>query len=184
MTLPAGVDVKSHSGTHSTTFAQSGQDLTWSNINLARRGATKTIRLKVNVTDCADGQLAFAAVTTVGGACPTTTATPATATVKHAKGWVACPSGGPCDIERATGIFACPPGVSVCGDRAPIADISTPLACAQKCLDFSYGYAAFSAAGGGCYCYDYDEVTGTSTNSPFTTYAVGEARDPPETPCP
>ena len=88
LTLPTGVLHKSQTGrpkTSAAAFVQNGQELTWSGLSLAKRGAAQTLRLKLNVTKCADGQLAFAATTTVNGACATT-ATPATATVRHKKG--------------------------------------------------------------------------------------------------
>lgn len=54
MTLPSGVLYKSHTSHAKTgaTFAVNGQDLTWSNVNLAKRGATATFRLKLNATKC------------------------------------------------------------------------------------------------------------------------------------
>ena len=92
MTLPAGVLCKSQRGhpkTSAASFVQNGQELTWSGIALSKRSAAQTLRLKVNVTNCADGQLAFTAATTVGGVCPLT-GTPATATVTHKVGGGRC----------------------------------------------------------------------------------------------
>ncbi len=188
MTLPAGVLYKSHhAGSKSgTTFTETGQDLTWSGIDLPKRGASLRLRLKVNVTNCADGQLAFAAATTVGGICPAT-ATPATATVKHAKGWVACPPPPPnelCDIPTGTaGIFACLPGIKPgCDPGATVGGPTTAEACAQACQTQDYAFAAF-VSGVSCECWDADDVTGLYTSSAASSFALGIPRSLPDSDC-
>jgi hypothetical protein len=103
LTLPDGVLFKSQAGQSkkgAPTFAQDGQDLTWSGISLGKRGATQTLRLKLNVTNCAEGQLAFAATNTVAGAC-STTATPAMATVRHKKGTIDRNVGHVCSLDES-----------------------------------------------------------------------------------
>lgn len=54
MTLPDRVLYKSYTSRPKTgaTFAVNGQDLTWSNVNLAKKGASATFRLKLNATKC------------------------------------------------------------------------------------------------------------------------------------
>lgn len=186
MTLPAGVLYKSHTSRppkNAPSFAQNGQDLTWSGINLAKRGAAHTIKLKVNVTNCADGQLAFAAATTVGGVCPTT-ATPKTATVKHGKGWTACPPSELCSIPTADpGVFVCHEGVSMCGNRDASPSASTPLLCGQACLQGGYDFATFFPfAGGDCGCFYTASVTGRY-NDVYTGLALGQPRTPVDVGC-
>jgi hypothetical protein len=193
VTLPAGVLYKSHHANGKNggaTFAQAGQALTWSGIDLAKKGAAQTIRLKVNVTNCADGQLAFAAATTVGGVCPAT-ATPATAGVKHAKGWVACPSPTPtelCGIPTGTaGIFACTFGTTLCAQLSFVGTFVDPLACAQAALAQGYDYVRHDSFANECIGMDEEDVADYSTDTAplyaFQCYSLVIPRTPPQGGC-
>lgn len=77
-------------GSGTPTFTRAGQTLTWTGVNLEKKGAGFGLKLKVNVTNCADGRLEFNAFTTAGPSCMAS-ANPSSTTVRHAKGWAACP---------------------------------------------------------------------------------------------
>lgn len=55
-----------------------------------QRGAGLALRLRVNVTNCADGRLEFSSFVNVGGLCPAS-ANPSYMDIKHPHGRVACP---------------------------------------------------------------------------------------------
>jgi hypothetical protein len=191
MTLPDGVLYKSQTARpkNAATFAQSGQDLTWSGVNLGKKGASASFRLKVNVTNCADGHLAFAPTVTN---CPTAASVDAaksaknaaaTATVKHGKGWVACAPVERCDIPLGDGVFACKPRTCPCGlsSTSPFAN------------DAAECFALCSAGGsdwgwwldmGICLCYRTGDIVGYETDQSADCASLGQPRTLPTGDCP
>ena len=183
MTLPDNVLYKSQGKSKtSATFAQTGQALSWTNINLPKRGASLRLRLKVNVTNCADGTLQFAPEVTVGGSCPAVAATPASGTVKHAKNWVACPPTAACSIATGIdGVFSCPADTFLCtDDYSTLPNVGTLAACAEACagFDFMTFCSDFTICIFTCAC--HTQVDGYAPATVFQGYALGEPRDPPE----
>lgn len=183
MTLPAGVLYKGHTRKKAATFAQAGPELTWSGIDLAKRGAALKIKLNVNVTHCAAGRLDFAATTTVGGGCPVTAR--AATHVKRPKGWAPCEG---CSIPtNYPGVYACPALIRVCGSGNAFGGV-TYAGCLRACQDLSPAalymlYEPLDTNTGVCYC--FESATGVGENtSGYDFYAVGQPRSPPQTPCP
>jgi hypothetical protein len=187
MTLPDGVLLKRPGKTKANpAFVQNGQALTWSGIDLNKRGASLRLRLKVNVTNCADGLLAFDAGAIVGGSCPAVAANPVSATVKHKKGWEACPPSALCSLDSGLpGLYACPPTTGVCADGS-IAPLGVDLAgCLAHCQTLGSDYMVFfenmlGAGVHGCGCaITYDGYYMDPAMPPTVTfYALGAPRTP------
>lgn len=191
MTLPDHVLYVTQSKSKtSATFAANGQDLTWSGINLAKKGSSLRVRLKLNTTSCVDGQLAFAAAASVPD-CPATASNNALASVKHRYGWTACPPPAPTELcyEPSYGAYECPNEVNVCGQGVdlPSGTANNMQECVQACLndavEAGYTYAKWIqlASGGQCVC--YTTATGFSTNNIVASFALGQPRTPPDNGC-
>jgi hypothetical protein len=184
MTLPDEVLYKSQGKTKANPiFAQSDQDLSWSSIQLPKRGAALRLKLKVNATNCADGRLEFGAAVTASG-CPTIASTPVYSTVAHSKNWAACtpptPSGA-CDDLVSPNVYACGPNVIMCDDGLPEPTADDFAGCMQECLIRSALYARFCESctpGTKCVCIvNPTRRPGTATTSLF--YALEEPQIPP-----
>lgn len=189
MTLPDNVLYVSQSASKTgANFAPDGRDLTWSGINLAKKGSTLRVRLKLNTTSCVDGQLAFAAATSVVD-CPATASKTALARVKHQRGWTPCLTPAPtpapptevCSVPAQFNSFACPSEVNVCGTGSEVGtgNIFSTVACAQACNSQGAIYGKFIAVGPPGQCVCFTTVDGYSTNSLVASFAVGQPRTPP-----
>lgn len=178
MTLPNNVLYKSQGKTNAT-FAQTDQGLVWTNVDLPKRGASLRLRVKVNVTNCADGDLQFRA-TARGGSCPVVTAT-ASSTVKHPKNWAACPK--LCNIASGIpGVFGCPVGYRVCSFGSFGLPKSTLEECASACKGMDVEFMNWCETCEIPKCQCLERVQGYATGDQATGYALGEPRTP-EGPC-
>jgi hypothetical protein len=186
MTLPDNVLYVSQSKS-SATFAANGQDLTWSGINLAKKGSSLRVRLKLNTTSCVDGQLAFAAATSVVN-CPATASRTALASVKHKRGWTSCLPPAPTELcsDPSYGAYECPNELNVCGQGVEITGVGNMMACVEACADdveSGYTYAKWIQFGPNGLCVCYATVDGSSMNNIVTSFALGQPRTPPNNDC-
>jgi hypothetical protein len=214
MTLPANVLYKSQSKAMMTsaTFTQTGQDLLWTNINLPKRGASLRLRLKVNVTNCADGTLQFAPGVIVGGACPAVAATPVSGTVRHLKNWAACgppptqpptqspptqsptqspttqsPTATPlCSLATSNpGAYACPASGIICGredSSSPSQNVSFDD-CVARCTDLNALFMSWKAnTPFMCVCITRVDAYGLNPTG-YQSFALGQPRDRPAATC-